>query len=165
MGYDRGMRIPKYPSLGLAGLLLTLPLWLFGACDLGSVTDGDPPTDTTQPKATATLTLTNQKTKDPGTMAFKLWGPLAVEILEAVPQTDIGDVPSGATKVFTVPAGDWKIGYQLDGLEFQEMPDSDTSGSVWPKLRFAKGGKYSLTITTNEIDNRDYWQHNFNIVP
>ncbi len=132
-------------------------------CDLGTVS-GDSTEHPSSSQHTASLQLTNQRLRNPGTMTFHLYPAFSSNILQASISKTIGDVAENETKTFTVPSGTWKIGYTLND-ELFDMPDPDTSGAVWPKIKFSDDGKYALRVYTSEIDNRTYWQSNVEIVP
>jgi hypothetical protein len=146
--------------------LVFIGLPLSGAwqgCELGTVTSDS--TDQKPPVThSAKLQITNQKLKNPGPMEFKLYPSSANNILQATVSYTVGTVGENETKTFSVPSGTWKVGYSTYG-ELFDMPDTDTSGAVWPKVQFSDSVSYTLRIFTNEIDNRTYWQNNFVFVP
>lgn len=162
--------VQRFWSMALLALGLSLPFALglgvmggLQGCDLGSVT-ADSTDQTVSGTHTAKLQITNQKLKNPGSMTFHLYSASASNILQASISKTIGTVAENETKSFSVPSGIWKLGYSLNG-ELFDMPDPDTSGAYWPKFEFADSASYTLRIYTNELDNRTYWQTNFEFVP
>ncbi len=134
---------------------------LMAACqpvDFGGVTS--PTGGTTNGGDSATLSVTNNVTRDPGAFTLLLYASNVVDI--TAPSTTVGSVPENATVSFKIPAGQWKLAIQ------------DETGTVWPMLAdvgstdwtIVQAGadtSYVLILSTDSGDN-DVWTSNLTIV-
>jgi hypothetical protein len=153
------------PAKGLCFVLLfagAMVLSVFNqvGCDPGKITSDTTAVNTPIPTEKASITITNLKLKNPGTLTFKLWEKLAVEALQSNPVSTIGKVETDSTRIFSIPTGTWKLGYVTEDDQRVEMPDPDSTGEKWPQVTFVKDGNYHLTVYTNAVNNITYWSHN-----
>jgi hypothetical protein len=158
------MRFAVIPSL--KSTLLAFPLLLaMQACEpvqFGTGATTTPPVDTSA--ATATFSVTNSIETDASKITINLYNSGAQDIEAAPVIKNLGDVETGKTVDFTVPAGSYKIGYSTVGRR-QAMPEDTAVGQtqVWPVVTFNKGETHYLEIYTDaggvETWRSDFYRH------
>jgi len=117
-----------------------------------------PPTDST---GTATLRITNKIDVDADSLTFYLYPGNSTDFTTAANARLIGGVGTGATGVFTVPSGSWKMAYENGAHVLTAMRAVQTD--EWVKSIFEKKGDYSLIVTS---DNQNtVWDPTFTTDP
>lgn len=130
------------------------------ACKTVDVSGTGPNTDSTS-AGTATLRITNNIDVDPDSLSFFLFPGTATDFTTAANARLIGGVGTGATGIFTVPAGTWKLAYENGAHVLTAMRAVQTD--EWVKSIFAKNGDYSLILTS---DNQNtVWDASFTTDP
>lgn len=121
----------------------------------GATTPGDTTT------AVGKLSVTNMIDKDPAKLNMRLYGSGVQSIEDATPVRTLGDVDTGKTVEFTVPAGTYKIGYSTDA-KVQAMPaDTLVGGSQdWPTVTIKKGSTHFIKMYT-DVGGNEVWLSDF----
>lgn len=143
----------------LAAAVAALGLSLSGCETVQIGTDDTQPGDTTS--SMVSLTLLNQRQKDPGPLTFMLYGPNTQDIENVAPITEFDSVGFEKTLVVQVKTGRWKIAYSLPNGDLVPMPleKIEDTDAEWPVATFTKGKTYQILIET-DIGNHTVWQHN-----
>lgn len=130
------------------------------ACKTVDLSGTGPTLDSTL-TGTATLRITNNLDVDPDSLSFFLFPGTATDFTTAADARLIGGVGIGATGVFTVPAGTWKLAYENGAHVLTAMRAEQTD--EWVKSILAKNGDYSLILTS---DNQNtIWDASFTTDP
>ncbi len=153
------------PSSSLAwqfsSFLTVLFLALVG-CEPPEIGTGTTQVDSSN-TGNATLRISNRIVQNPSRLTFFLFNKDAVDIVNATAVKRIGEVDTGATVVFQVPAGDWKIAYEDKLKALFPMKDEGSGGQEWLKSTFNKDGDYALIL--NSDANRTLWVPNYTTTP
>jgi hypothetical protein len=124
-------------------------------------TSGIGPSPDSTSAGTATLRITNNLDVDPDSLRFFLFPGTATDFTTAANARLIGGVGMGATGVFTVPSGTWKLAYENGAHVLTAMRAEQTD--EWVKSILAKDGDYSLILTS---DNQNtIWDASFTTDP
>ena len=148
-------------------VLAIAPLEIFAVCgglsacktvDLSDVNTNPTPTDSA---ATATLRITNKIDVDPDSLIFLMFPGASTDFATATNSQIIGGVGIGATGVFKVPAGSWKLAYKNSAQEITALRAG--GADEWVTAIFEKGGDYSLILTSDT--QTIYWNPTFKTDP
>ena len=122
---------------------------------------GTTPNPDSTATGTATLRITNRIDVDPDSLTFFLFPGTSTDFTTAANARLIGGVGIGATGVFTVPAGTWKLAYENGAKVLTAMRAVQTD--EWVKAILEKNGDYSLILTS---DNQNtVWDPSFTTDP
>lgn len=146
------------PASAVLAMLLCGGLSACKTVDLSDANVNPTPTDST---GTATLRITNKIDVDPDSLVFLLFPGNSTDFTTAANPRIIGGVGIGATGVFTVPAGTWKLAYENGAHVITAM--RTVSSDEWVKSMLEKGGDYSLILTSDT--QNIYWNPTFKTDP
>lgn len=135
---------------------------LSGLSGCKTVDLGPSPSDSANASAgTAVLRISNKLDQDPDSLVFYMFPGNATDFSNAAGARKVGGVDTGATGVFTVPAGTWKLAYS--NRAGVVTPMRDVGSDDWLKAILAKGGDYSLILSTEGQDTK--WVPTFETDP
>lgn len=141
---------------GMSGFLLGAALAVLGAslggCEPPDMGPEDPDGGDTAKAGTASLTLTNQRETDPGTLTFFLYAPTTQDIENVAPAVTLGDVGFEKTRTVSATAGRWKVAYSLASGDLRPMPPEgdEAISEDWPVVNLEKGKTYNIRIETDD---------------
>lgn len=131
------------------------------ACKTVDLSDADSTATPADSAGTATLRITNKIDVDPDSLTFFLFPGNSTDFTTAANARRIGGVGTGATGVFTVPSGTWKVAYENGAHVLTAMRAVQTD--EWVKSILAKNGDYSLIVSS---DNQNtVWDPTFTTDP
>lgn len=105
----------------------------------------------------AIVRITNNVSEDPDSLTFFLFPGNATDFSNANKARRVGGVNTDGTGVFQVPAGTWKLAYENSAGALTAMRDLDSGD--WVKSTLAKGGDFSLILTSEGKDVK--WNPSF----